>query len=283
MRQATPRQQKLAQAYDASIWPLVPERAAQLILDAVPRRPATVAFEAGCASGKLTFALAERLDDASRILAIDSSPALIDLAVAAKVHHPANGKVSFHVADPVPPLPVEDSSYDLAVSNLVLAETATPKPALADIGRCLKPGGRALLTLTLGGSWSEFLDLYGDVLNEQGKAEGLAALAAYRAAMPNPADAVAMMEATGFTDVTIEVKRWELLFKSAREFFFAPVIELGPLPMWKQIAGGRGDEMQDVFFFVKEAIDSYFSGAVFPVTMMIGCVAGTKPATPQSK
>ena len=86
------------------------------------------------------------------------------------------------------------------------------------------------------------------------------------------------LEAAGLHDVRMETARFELLFKSAREFFFAPLVELGPLSRWKRIAGGRGDEMQDVFFFVKEAIDAYFTGAAFPVTMVVGCLAGTRPA-----
>ena len=90
--------------------------------------------------------------------------------------------------------------------------------------------------------------------------------------------AVKWLERAGFTDVAVEVDRWELLFKSAREFFYAPIIELGPLATWKQIAGGRGDEMQDVFFFVKEAIETYFADTVFSVSVVIGCLRGTKPA-----
>ena len=38
-----------------------------------------------------------------------------------------------------------------------------------------------------------------------------------------------------------------------------------------------GDEMQDVFFFVKEAIETYFAGTVFPVTMVVGLLRGEKP------
>jgi SAM-dependent methyltransferase len=277
MKRATPRQQKIADSYDTDIWPLVPGRAGNLILRALPRRPATVAFEAGCASGRLALAIADRLDDDSRILAVDPSPALIDLAESAKKRHSAGGKVSFHLADLTPPLPVDDGAYDLAVSNLVLAESDDPRAAVADLARCLKPGGRVMITAALNGSWGEPLDLYGDVLTEQGKWGSLTALHAYRGTLPTPQAAVGWLESAGFTDVGIDVDRWELLFKSAREFFFAPVVEQGPLPIWKRIAGGHGDEMQDVFFFVKEAIDTYFSGSIFPVTMAIGCLGGTKP------
>ena len=34
--------------------------------------------------------------------------------------------------------------------------------------------------------------------------------------------------------------------------------------------------MQDVFFFVKEAIETYFSGMVFSVTMVVGLLQGSK-------
>lgn len=275
MKTATVRQQKLAEVYDGEIWPLLPARAAAMIMRALPRRPASVVFEAGCASGQLALSIAEQLDATSRILGIDGSPALIALAEAAKARHPAGGKVSFHAADATPPLPVDDAGYDLALSNLAVGEGSDPRATIGELHRCLKPGGRLLMTLPLRGSWAEFLDLYGDVLTEQGKRDGLAALAAWKAAVPDAATALGWLDAADFRDTTVEVERFELLFKSAREFFFAPIVERGPLPVWKQIAG-RGDQMQDVFFFIKEAIEAYFARTVFPVTIVVGCLSGTK-------
>jgi len=73
----------------------------------------------------------------------------------------------------------------------------------------------------------------------------------------------------------IEVEEFTLLFKSSREFFFAPVIEYGPLAEWKDIAG-EGQEMQDVFWYIKEAIDAYFEGRPFQVTVIAGCLVGKK-------
>jgi hypothetical protein len=76
-------------------------------------------------------------------------------------------------------------------------------------------------------------------------------------------------------DPQIEVEEFTLLFKSSREFFFAPVIEYGPLAEWKEIAG-NGQEMQDVFWYIKEAIDAYFDGRPFHVTVKAGCLIGRK-------
>ena len=55
------------------------------------------------------------------------------------------------------------------------------------------------------------------------------------------------------------------------------MIEYGPLAEWKTIAGG-GQDMQDVFWYIKEAIDAYFAGGPFSVTVKAGCVVGRKPA-----
>lgn len=276
MRPATPRQQKIAAAYDTDIWPLVPARAAELMLRALPKPASANVLELGCATGHLTLTVAERLDDNSRILAVDASAPLIAQAEARRAQHQAGHKVAFQVFDPATPPPT--GAHDLVLANLTVGEAAQPAIAVGELVRALKPGGRVVLTLTLSGSWAEFLDLYGDVLTEQGKRAGLAALARHRASVPAADTAVAWLEGAGLTDVGVEVNRFELLFRSAREFFFAPIVELGPLPLWKQIAGGHGDEMQDVFFFIKEAIETYFSGTVFPVTMVIGCLSGTKPA-----
>lgn len=275
IKRPSPRQQKLAAVYDADVWPLGPLRAAEPLLRALPRRPKTTAFEYGCATGKLARAVAERLDADSRIVAVDPSPAMIEVAGAEPV---PGDRLVFQAAD-LSPLPVPAGSCDLAYSNLALGELPKPAEALGELGRAVKPGGKVLVTLPLRGSWGEFLDLYRDVLREHGKHDALATLQAYEKTLPDPATATRWLESAGLVNVTLETTRWELLFKSAREFFFAPIVELGPLPTWKQIAGGRGGEMQDVFFFVKEAIETYFSGMVFSVTMVVGLLQGDKRAS----
>jgi len=74
----------------------------------------------------------------------------------------------------------------------------------------------------------------------------------------------------------VEAEEFDLLFRSAREFFFAPVIEYGPLPQWKEIAG-KGETMQEIFWHIKEAIDAYFGDRAFSVTIKAGCLLGRKP------
>ena len=96
--------------------------------------------------------------------------------------------MSFAVIDDLPPpsTPGGADGYDVVVSNLALAEAADGQSAFRQLHGLAKRGGRVVITLPLRGSWAEFLDLYGDVLAEQGKPEPLAALRAYQATSARP-------------------------------------------------------------------------------------------------
>jgi hypothetical protein len=64
------------------------------------------------------------------------------------------------------------------------------------------------------------------------------------------------------------------LRQAAEDIIYGP--EVVSFARWKQLSG-RGDEMQDAFFFTKEAIDTYFRGRVFAVSVVGASVSGTKP------
>jgi SAM-dependent methyltransferase len=278
------KQQRLANVYDTEVLPLFGARFGRLALQVLDLRPAASVLEVGCATGDLTVELCRRFDDDSHITALESSAPLADKAEAKLASQPAAArKVSLRTvpAPLFPALPVPDGEHDICVSNLAVADAPDPRQAVSELARVLKPGGQLVLTVPLRGTWAEFLDIYREVLRENDKHESLAALESYVAALPDGETGARWMEEAQLVDVEVAVERWELLFKSAREFFFAPIIDLGPLSRWKQIAG-RGDQMQDVFFFAKEAIDAYFAGSVFSVTIVAGCLKGWKPIpTPQ--
>src|SRR5690606_19872150 len=174
-----------------------------------------------------------------------------------------------------------DDVYDLVVCNLGLTDMPSPASALADFARVTVPGGQVRRTLPLEGTFEEFYDIYRELLTKHDKHDTLPLLDEHIArSYPSAARCEKWMAAAGLEDARVEVDRFTLLFRSSREFFFAPVIEYGPLAAWKQIAG-RGQEMQDVFWYIKEAIDAYFEGRAFEVTVKAGCLIGTKPTPEQ--
>jgi len=96
-------------------------------------------------------------------------------------------------------------------------------------------------------------------------------------AFPEPETLARQLESVGFEKVAVETIHWELVFRTSREFFYAPVIERGPLDRWKAIAG-KGPEMQDIFIAVKQAIDTYFGGGAFSVSLVGGLFSACKCA-----
>ena len=271
-------QARRAKLYDAEILPAYAARFARLLLGRLQPRPRARVVEVGCATGGLTRELARRFPADSHITALDESPAFLAEArakvLAAPESHPA---VTF-VAQPGVPLTLrlESGAADDAVSNLTVAACANPAAAVREATRLLVPGGRLAITAPLRGTWAEFLDLFRDVLADSGKPAAVGAVDRYTRALPDGDVVAGWLRAAGLVDVDVTVDRWEVLFRTAREFFFAPLVADGPLPLWKRLAG-PGDDMQDVFFFTKEAIDTYFKGRPFAVTVVGAAVTGRRP------
>jgi ubiquinone/menaquinone biosynthesis C-methylase UbiE len=275
LARAAEKQERLARVWDAEIAAVYADKFAALLLDAVDARPGARVVEVGCATGAVTVVLARRFDAASRVTALDEAPFLAHARARVEKAPEARGRVTFQTG-PAAPLPLPDASADIVVSNLAAGGFADPARAVRELARVAAPGAQVVLTVPLRGTWAEYLDIYRDVLLENGTPESVAALEQYIASLPDGAAAAAWLTAAGLGQVEIAVERWEILFRSAREFFFAPLIELGPLSRWKRIAG-RGEDMQDVFFFTKEAIDTYFKGTAFPVTIVGAAIKGWKP------
>ena len=266
---------RLAKVYDGEILPAYAARFGALLMRHVPPRPRARVVEVGCATGQVTRELATRLGAGSHLTALDAGVAFVNEARARiEAEAGAHAPVTFQVGDPMA-LPVDDEAADIVVSNLAVAAAPDPGAAVEEMTRVLVPLGEAVITTPLRGSWTEFLDLFRDVLRESGRSQNLAAIDRYVASLPDGDAAVRWLEQAGLGNVELEVERWEILFKTAREFFFSPLVELGPLSGWKRLAGA-GDDMQDAFFFTKEAIDHYFKGRPFAVTVVGAAVWGRK-------
>jgi ubiquinone/menaquinone biosynthesis C-methylase UbiE len=272
--------EKLARIYDEEIAPVWGTRFGKMLLRnlSVPERGQVL--DVSCGTGWPTIEILRRMKDGSRLIAIDASSAMLDVARRKVADLGPLGKkgVFFRTESAVPKLSFTDDVYDLVVCNLGLDEMPSLDTALRDFSRVTKRGGEVRCTLPLEGTFQEFHDLYREVLIKHDRHEALERLEKHIARYPT-IDNVERAMHNASLDGDIEIEEFTLLFKSSREFFFAPVIEYGPLAEWKDIAG-NGQEMQDVFWYIKEAIDAYFDGRPFQVTVKAGCIIGTKTDAP---
>lgn len=275
-RKRTPRVDKLAQIYDDEVLPIWSMRFGRMLLRKIETPPPkSMVLDVGCGTGYPALELLHKLDDQSRIIAIDCASEMLN--VARKKAGDLSGKRIFFRTETIDKkLSFATDVYDLVVANDAVWELEDPKAAIMDFARVCKPGGHVLVTMPLAGSWAEFYDIYREVLVKHDHHEILHKLEEELARAPDREQARQWLEEAGLLDVSVEAEEFDLLFRSAREFFFAPVIEYGPLPQWKEIAG-KGETMQEIFWHIKEAIDAYFGDRAFSVTIKAGCLLGRKP------
>jgi ubiquinone/menaquinone biosynthesis C-methylase UbiE len=265
---------KLAKVYDAEILPIWSQRFGKLLLRHLALPAKASVLDVGCGTGYPALDILKKMDEQGRIIAIDSSSPMLDEARAKA--GPLSGKrIFFRSENALPKLSFADDVYDLVACNAALQDFEDPESAIRDFARVCKPGGRVIVTLPLAGTFEEFFDIFREVLIKQDRTDAIDRLDAYLTRFPALEQAEGWFEDAGLTDVKAEFEIFRLLFKSSREFFFAPLIEYGPLTDWKAIAG-KGKQMQDAFWDAKNAIDSYFSGGSFAVTVVAGCVRGRK-------
>jgi ubiquinone/menaquinone biosynthesis C-methylase UbiE len=275
-RKRTPRVDKLAQIYDDEVLPIWSMRFGRMLLRKIETPPAkSMILDVGCGTGYPALEILRKLDDQSRIIAIDCASEMLN--VARKKAGDLSGKRIFFRTETIDKkLSFASDVYDLVIANDSVWELDEPKAAIMDFARVCKPGGHVLVTMPLAGSWSEFYDIYREVLVKHDHHEILRKLDEELQRAPDREQAREWLEEAGLLDVSVEAEEFDLLFRSAREFFFAPVIEYGPLPQWKEIAG-KGETMQEIFWHIKEAIDAYFGDRAFSVTIKAGCLLGRKP------
>jgi SAM-dependent methyltransferase len=96
-------------------------------------------LELGCAAGVLTEHLADRGAD---VLALDREPRLI-----AHARDRVGTRAQFELADLERPLDVPTGTVDIVVASLVLHYLEDWMPLLAELHRCLHPGGALVFSV----------------------------------------------------------------------------------------------------------------------------------------
>jgi ubiquinone/menaquinone biosynthesis C-methylase UbiE len=274
MKKRSHRLDKMARVYDDEILPIWSQRFGRMLVRDLEVPPRSMILDVGCGTGYPSLELLKRMDE-GRIIAIDPLGPLLDIA-RKKAGDLAGKRIFFRSEAATYKLAFADEVYDLVISNLGLMRLDSPRKAVSEFARVTKCHGRTMITLPLAGTYNEFFDIYREVLTKNDQHEVLSRLEDHIALSPDVDTVVSWMEEAGLGDLEVEVEEFSLLFKSSREFFFAPVIEFGPLSAWKEVAG-KGKAMQEIFWNIKESIDAYFSDRAFEITVKAGCFKGTKP------
>jgi SAM-dependent methyltransferase len=110
------------------------------LADAIAVEPGARVLEVGCGSGVFWRDLAERVPPDVEITLTDSSPGMVDEALALVLKLGIWSGVSGSVAD-VCALPFADGAFDVVIAKHMLYHADSPPTAIDEIWRVLRPGG----------------------------------------------------------------------------------------------------------------------------------------------
>jgi arsenite methyltransferase len=116
-------------------------RRRQLVREALGAVPGERILDVGCGPGFYVAELLEQVGREGAVAAIDSSPQMLEMAARRCEGH---DNVSFHESEATS-VPLEDASFDAALSVQVLEYVSDLDAALAEIHRVVRPGGRVVI------------------------------------------------------------------------------------------------------------------------------------------
>ena len=151
VQKRTHQVEKLARVYDDEIAPIWGTRFGRLLLRdlAIPER--SQVLDVSCGTGYPTVELLRRMTDGSRIIAIDASSAMLDVARRKVEGLGPLGKkgVFFRTESALPRLSFASDVYDVVVCNLGLADMPNAGAAVRDFARVAKIGGQVRCTMAM--------------------------------------------------------------------------------------------------------------------------------------
>jgi ubiquinone/menaquinone biosynthesis C-methylase UbiE len=270
-----------AALYDSVVVPRYSALFSRPMLDAIPNGTRGQVLDLGCGTGHPALDVLRRMADHGRVIAIDRDSGLIDLARRRAVE--ASGKRIFFKVESMDELSFGDEVFDLAVGNLIFgaldadASAVGEKTALGEIRRVLVPGGRALLSRPLAGTFEEVLDMLREVVLRRDLTAAQKRLDVLGSRHPTAEAWATQLSGVGFQDVQVDVVEHRLAFKNARELFADPLVRVVAMPEWRWIAGlepGSETVLEDA----ERALDTYFAGGPLSLTVMAGSARAQKPA-----
>lgn len=114
------------------------EQVRDAVLNAVGINPAHTVLDVGAGTGFLTEAAAKL---ASKVIALDFSRGMSEEAIAKM----GSGNVEFRIGN-AESMPLQDSSVDIVIGNMVLHHCPHPKLAFSEMSRVLRSKGRIAIS-----------------------------------------------------------------------------------------------------------------------------------------
>ena len=243
----------------------------ELLLDHVAEGEEAQVLHLNCRTGYPDRGVALRLPGAY-IYGVDPSTSAVELA-RAKAATMAGFVGEYRVADPLH-APFPDAAFSHVYSLHPFGAPDERTALLAEMARVTAPGGQALMTLPLRGSFQELVDLLREYALKHDAPQVATGVESAVILRPTLETLEEEMTQAGFRYVEVATHDATLSFRSGREFLEDPTMRLLLFPEFHYQLG-----LPDVtapFDYVRDAIDRYWSETPFELSVEVGLVSGRK-------
>lgn len=245
--------------------------AVQMLLPFLPAKMGHL----GCRIGFPHLEIADRFPEV-KIVGADASEAAIAYA-RSKAEGIPGAEVSYLAGDGIPE-GMELGSFTHAIAIHPMGDPDARAKLLGDLYGLLLPGGQAVVSLPVRGSFPEINDMLREFalrqdLSDLGKAVDVAVQS-----RPTIETLNEELESAGLTDIDVDVSLIAISFASGRELVEDPIWRLMVQADMAAVLPADANLLQTAFRYVEDAIQKYWSEGVFELTVNVGCASGRKPA-----
>lgn len=259
-------------AYDAAFVPRYAQRFGRKLLDALSLPARASVLDLGCRTGYPAVELLERAPDL-RVMAIDPDPQYLELARARAGAH--LGRRIFFKQDRPVALRFGEGVFTNVFGNLVDRMGADRRAIFSECARVLEPGGQLVATLPMRGSFAEVVDLLREVALGRDLPRVSDRVEQYAASLPAGEGLRWELDALGFEDTLVESWEFTLSYPSSEALMGDPALHAAAMPEWQWCAEGASSP-DGVMHALRAAVDTYFQGRDFELTVVGGCVSARK-------
>jgi ubiquinone/menaquinone biosynthesis C-methylase UbiE len=238
----------------------------------LPSQGANIAH-VGCRTGYPDPLVAEKVPH-STLVGVDASAAAIEVA-RSKATLFTDVAATYLVEENLP-TQLQEATFTHAYSLHPICDAEGRAALMGELRRLLMPGGQALVSLPLRGSFPEIADMVREYALRQDLTELGKAIESAVASRPTIETISEELETAGLTEVDVDVQLIAVSFNDGREFLEDPIARLMVFPELGVLLQMDREVVAPCLRYVHDAISKYWSEGVFELTVNVGCASGRK-------
>ena len=258
--------QKHAEAYRNSVEPLYGEPLYEQIGGRLPLADQGTQLVAEARCGYLPVEIRPSLDDDVRMIALDPSRAMLDLA-RERAEEAGVANDIFFIPERVDAISYADGVFQSSICLEGMITGRQAQNGLDELSRVTVDDGTIAVAFPLATSFEAFYDLLDEALRAHEMVDRFERVEDLRETLLSPARLMAITDCLGLDVESMERIEWSLEFERGRDFLHAPVVRETFFPHWIGVISSPNRDQ--VMRYIGDAIDTYWRARTFRTSVRV--------------